>query len=342
MFVDRALITVRGGKGGDGHVSFRRAKGLPKGGPDGGDGGDGGSVILSADDGLNTLIDFKGVRLWAAEDGEAGRKKQQYGASSPDRVVRVPPGTIAFDAETGEMVCDIGPGDSAVVARGGRGGFGNEHFKSSTNQAPRTATPGEPGDQRDLRLELKLIADVGFVGKPNAGKSTLLSAITRAEAKVGAYPFTTLSPQLGIAEVGPGRRLVLADIPGLIAGAAGGAGLGHEFLRHIERTRVIVHLLDAAPADGATPAENYRTIREELSAYSVALAEKPELIVLNKLDLLEERDGALQALQAELRLGHDEHALGISGATREGLDDLLARLWAMVRGDAEIAGWKAD
>ncbi len=344
MFVDRALITVRGGDGGGGHVSFRRAKGLPKGGPDGGDGGKGGDLVFVADPGVNTLLDFRGVRLWRAEDGEAGRKKQQHGANAPDRVIKVPPGTQAFDAHSGEMICDLGAGDRFVVAAGGRGGFGNEHFKSSTNQAPRTSTPGEPGEERDLRLELKLIADVGLVGLPNAGKSTLLKALTRADPKIADYPFTTLSPQLGIAPLDPARRLVMADIPGLIEGAAQGAGLGHDFLRHIERTSVLLHVLDAAPLDGSSPAENYRKIRAELGEYSIELAERPEVIALNKIDLLGGQDAgerALQDLRGELRLGADHPVIAVSGGAAMNLAPLLEALWLQLHdADEVMEGWK--
>jgi len=343
MFVDRAIITVQAGDGGGGHVSFKRAKGLPKGGPDGGDGGKGGDVVFYADPGVNTLLDFRGVKHWRAESGEAGRKKQQHGADAEDRVVKVPPGTQAYDLGSGELICDLGPEERFVIATGGRGGFGNEHFKSATNQAPRTATEGDPGEVRELRLELKLIAEVGLVGLPNAGKSTLLKALTRADPKIGAYPFTTLAPQLGIAQLDPARRVVFADIPGLIEGAAGGAGLGHDFLRHIERTRVIVHLLDAVPPDGSTAAANYRAIRAELMGYSTELAEKPEVIVLNKLDLLAdegERRAAVEALCGELRLGADQAVVPISGATGIGLAGLLERLWAMLHaGNEKPEGW---
>lgn len=345
MFVDQVTIYVRAGKGGDGCVSFYRGRGLPKGGPDGGDGGRGGDVYLDAESGLNTLVDFRGVRHWHAKNGEPGRGKQQYGHGADDLHIRVPPGTMVFDDDTGELLADIGPDQSVLIARGGKGGYGNEHFKSSTNQTPRQSTPGEPGESLTLRLELKLIAEVGLVGMPNAGKSTLLKSLTRADAKVGAYPFTTLSPQLGIAELDPERRIVFADIPGLIEGAAGGAGLGHDFLRHIERTSVILHLLDCAPVDGSTPAENYRTIREELAGYSTELAEKPELIALSKGDLLpddEARREALESLRSELRLGASDEALWISSASGAGLRELLESLWTLLHGkDAEVAGWKS-
>lgn len=337
------MIRVKGGHGGAGAVSFRREKGEPKGGPNGGDGGEGGSVIFVAEDGLTTLYDFRFQRDFFAPNGEGGGRKQCHGGNSPDLLIRVPPGTLVFNHVTGELLHDIQAGEQWVVAKGGKGGFGNEHYKNSVNQTPRKATPGYPGEEFEIRLELKLIADVGLVGMPNAGKSTLLAALTRANPKIGDYPFTTLSPQLGIAEVDSRRRLVLADIPGLIEGASEGAGLGHDFLRHIERTKMIVHLLDASPIDGTSPAKNYRTIRNELQAYSQQLADKPELVVLNKIDLLteEERRAALNELCAELELRADRDVLAISGAAREGLKPLLERLWRDVNPGAEpIAGWR--
>lgn len=333
MFVDRAIIQVRSGKGGDGHVSFRRAKYEPKGGPSGGDGGDGGSVILFGDHNVNTLYTFRGQFHWEAQEGESGRYKQQHGANGQDCIIRVPPGTLVYDDTTGELICDLAPDQRVVVAPGGRGGFGNEHFKTSTYQTPMSAKPGEPSVERKLRLELKLIADVGFVGMPNAGKSTLLAALTRATPKIANYPFTTLSPQLGIAEIDANRRIVLADIPGLIEGAAAGAGLGHDFLRHIERTRVLVHLLDVMPDNGKSPAENYTAIRAELAGYSTALAEKPEIIALNKLDLVPdeaERIELVKKLRLKLKLGRDTEVLPISGAAKLGTSDLLEKLWQIL------------
>jgi len=340
MFVDRARIQVFAGDGGDGKVSFRRAKGLPKGGPDGGDGGRGGDVVLAADEGLNTLIDFRGIYNWRARHGDPGGKKQCSGAAGDDLVIRVPAGTVVFDEPTGDQLADIGPGDRVVIARGGRGGFGNEHFKNAVNQAPRTASPGEKGGTRQLVLELKVIAEIGLVGFPNAGKSTLLKSVTRADPKIADYPFTTLSPQLGIALLDPDRRLVIADIPGLIAGAARGAGLGHDFLRHIERTSVLIHVLDAAPTDGSTPADNHRAIREELMGYSSMLAEKPEIIALNKLDLIPEpeHDALIADLRADLRLGADDLVFPISGATGIGTTPMLEAAWTLLHADDE-AGW---
>jgi GTP-binding protein len=343
MFVDRALITVQAGDGGNGRVSFRREKYINKGGPNGGNGAKGGDVVLVADEGLSTLYDFKLQPRWEAQRGEDGGIKQQSGKAGEDLIIRLPPGTLVFEGDGETPLIDLKPGDEAIIARGGRGGFGNEHFKSSTNQTPRYAEPGEKGQERRLRLELKLIADVGFVGLPNAGKSTLLAALTRANPKVAAYPFTTLAPQLGIAEVDPSRRLVLADIPGLIEGASQGLGLGHEFLRHVERTRAIVHLLDVTPPDGSDPAQNYETIRAELAAYSPALADKPELICLNKMDLLPDpkaQERAVKKLCADLGVRRKD-VLAISGAARINLADLLERLWTLVhpRGETQD-GWK--
>ncbi len=332
MFVDRAVISVRAGNGGAGKVSFRREKYIPKGGPDGGNGGDGGSVFAVADENVHTLLDFRGAHHWEAKDGDPGGSKDCSGLKGQDRMLRLPAGTLLFNDESGALIADLGPGDRVVVAKGGRGGFGNAHFRSSTNQTPRRAEPGEPGERVPLRLELKLIADVGVIGLPNAGKSTLLAAVTRATPKIADYPFTTLSPQLGIAELDAERRIVIADIPGLIEGAASGAGLGHDFLRHIERTRVLVHLLDAAPLDGSDPAANYQTVRAELAAYSSLLAEKPEIIALNKVDLVgeEERADLTAELRRKLKLGAREEVLALSGATRLGTRELLERLWEML------------
>lgn len=344
MFVDQAIITVRAGDGGRGCVAFRREKFEPKGGPNGGNGGDGGDVILAADDGKHTLMDFRGKFHWEAQPGEEGRGSQQTGADGEDCIIRLPAGTLVYDADTGELLTDLGPGQTFVVARGGRGGWGNEHFKTSTNQTPRNAEPGEPGQARRLRLELKLIADVGLVGLPNAGKSTLLASLTKATPKIANYPFTTLSPQLGIAELDPDRRLVIADIPGLIEGAAQGAGLGHDFLRHVERTKVLVHLLDVAPDNGADPADNYRTIRKEIADYSPVLAEKPEIIALNKLDLFPDpadRRELIADFAGKLRLGHQDQIVLLSGATREGARDLLERLWALLHPPGrDDQGWR--
>jgi GTPase len=327
MFVDEAIIEVHAGNGGDGCVSFRREKYIPKGGPEGGDGGNGGSVIFIADPNKDTLLDFSGRHHWRAKRGEAGMGKKMSGLSGEDLIVPVPPGTLVFDEEHKILLADLDvPQKSIVIARGGKGGRGNWHFKSSTNQAPRYAEPGTEGQQRRLRLELKLIADIGLVGMPNAGKSTLLRAISAARPKVADYPFTTLDPQLGIVELGRERRIVVADIPGLIEGAQHGAGLGHAFLRHIERTKIIVHMLDLYPMDGSDPAENYRKIRRELEAFSPTLAEKREIIAANKMDLAIDND-AIDHLRREL-VGKEIFA--ISGASRLGVEDLLEVIWKIL------------
>ncbi|MAE60837.1 MAG: GTPase ObgE [Planctomycetaceae bacterium] len=330
MLIDHAIILVRGGNGGDGSVSFRREAYVPKGGPDGGDGGDGGSVILRAVPNVDTLLDLAGRHHWFAENGRPGWGSSRAGRAGEDLIVRVPPGTVVYDDTTGDLIGDLDAVDLELLAApGGRGGLGNEHFKSSTHQAPRRATPGDPGIERRLRLELKLIADVGLVGLPNAGKSTLLSRISAARPKIADYPFTTLEPQLGIAALDVERRLVIADIPGLIEGAQYGAGLGHDFLRHIERTRIIVHLLDVEPPDKSDPADNYHTIRRELAGHSPELAAKPEIIALNKLDLLPQSDHATAIELIEEQLG--QKVLPLSGATGINCDQLLDRAWHVAR-----------
>ncbi len=327
MFLDSAHIAIRSGKGGDGCVSFRRMKYIPKGGPDGGNGGDGGSVILVADPNVETLLDFAGRHHWRADDGEPGRGKQQWGAKAEDLEIKLPTGTQIFHAETGELLLDLErEGQRIVIAKGGRGGFGNEHFKNPVHQTPREATPGEPGEEMPLRLELKLVADVGLLGKPNAGKSTLLSAVSAARPRIADYPFTTLIPQPGVADLGQGRRLVICDIPGLIEGAADGAGLGHRFLRHVERTAVLVHLIEVEPGDGSDPVSNYRAIRQELENYSPALAAKPEVVALSKVDLLggeEDVAAAIEMVQESLGVT----ALPISSAVGTGLSELLDACW---------------
>lgn len=342
MFVDEADIVVKGGDGGRGCVSFRREKYVPKGGPDGGDGGRGGDVVFLADPNSNTLMDFRGAHHWSAPNGEPGRGKQQFGLAGQDLIINVPPGTLVFDRETHELIADMTPaGARTIIAKGGRGGHGNEHYKTSTNQAPKNATPGEPGEKRSLHLELKLIADIGIVGLPNAGKSTLLSVISDARPKIADYPFTTLVPQLGIAELDTRRRLVFADIPGLIEGAAEGAGLGHEFLRHIERTRALVHLIDLDPPDGVAPAKAYRSIRAELKQYSKSLSDKPELIALNKADLLDpaEVKKRVSAFKRSLKLTAKDPVLVISAATRSGTRELLESAWTLL--SPEVTNWKA-
>lgn len=303
---------------------------MPKGGPDGGDGGRGGDVIVVGDPHLDTLLAFRFKMQFFAEDGGKGTTKSCHGADGASITLPLPLGSQIFDADTGELIVDIvDAGQEFIVAAGGKGGYGNEHFKSSTHQAPVEVTLGEDAVELMLRIELKLIADVGLVGMPNAGKSTLLRAISRANAKVGDYPFTTLSPQLGIAALPGDRRLVVADLPGLIEGASEGAGLGHDFLRHVERTRVIVHLVDAMPMDGGDPAERYLAIRHELESFSTDLARKPELVVLNKMDLVPEgeREAKRKALGAAMRLA--QAPITISGATGDGVPQMLEACWKL-------------
>jgi GTP-binding protein len=286
MFIDEAKIFVRAGDGGRGCVSFRREKYVPKGGPDGGDGGKGGDVVLVADRNLSTLLDFRYKRRYAAERGEHGRGSDQKGRDGQGCVIRVPVGTIVRLADPGEFLLDLVTDEQRMVAaRGGRGGRGNAHFTSPTNQAPRHAEPGEPGEARWLALELKLLADVGLIGLPNAGKSTLLSRLSAARPKTAPYPFTTLAPQLGIARLRDDRACVVADIPGLIEGAHEGKGLGHQFLRHIERTRLLLHLVDMTVEDGPTAVMNFETVQRELVMYRPALARKPQLVVATKIDI---------------------------------------------------------
>lgn len=327
LFVDEVTIQVRGGKGGNGCMSFRRERFVPKGGPDGGDGGHGGSVFLVSKSGVDTLLDLAGRHHYHARNGRPGSGANCTGRSGEDLLVTVPIGTLVYDADTGRLLKDlVGDGQGVCVAAGGRGGRGNARFATPTHQTPREAKPGAKGQERTLRLELKLIADVGFVGLPNAGKSTLLSRLTRARPKIADYPFTTRQPHLGITELPGYRRLVLADLPGLIEGAHEGVGLGDTFLRHIERTRVILHLLDLCPPEGApSPAEAYRIIRRELEKYSPKLAVRQETVVGNKLDL-SPAPAALEELRRALTLP----VQGISGVSGLGLRELAEALWAAV------------
>jgi len=337
MLVDRCTIFVRSGKGGNGCVSLRREKYRPKGGPDGGNGGNGGDIVLVGELGLSTLLSLTPRPHYRAKNGMPGLGSSKHGPNGAHLLISVPLGTIVVDRATGETLAEITEDhEQVIVAKGGVGGFGNEHFKSSTNQTPREAQPGGGWEQRTLDLELKLLADVGLVGLPNAGKSTLLAAVTAARPKIAAYPFTTRSPHLGIAELSGERRLVIADLPGLIEGAAGGAGMGHDFLKHVERTAVILHVLDAAPIDSTDPLENWRLIRGELEAFGDVLAGKPELILLNKCDLID--DEACERLAESIRAGSGCDVLTASGITGEGVEAVMDRVWSVARPPAE-AGW---
>jgi GTPase len=329
MFIDEAKILVKAGDGGHGCVSFRREKYVSKGGPDGGDGGNGGSVYFQACEDIDTLIDFASKHHWTAKNGLPGEGSNRTGESGDDLIIRVPVGTIIHDIDYDLILKDLSKPDMKVcICRGGRGGKGNRAFISSTNQAPRTATVGKPGQERNLRLELKLIADIGLVGMPNAGKSTLVSRCSQARPKIANYPFTTLNPVLGIVELSSFRRFVMADIPGLIEGAHEGAGLGHEFLKHIERTRIILHVLDILPSDNSDPVDNYEKIRNELQMHSELLAEKEEVVVLNKVDLDPDGDYAQDIIDRLNKKG----VLKISAVTGNGIAEMNEKLWSIIKG----------
>ena len=327
MFVDRVTIEVQGGRGGNGCVSFRREKYVPKGGPDGGDGGDGGSVIIVAKRGVNNLSALAQHKFWRAESGSHGSGSNKQGRGAHDLVIEVPPGTLVVDAKAGFVLKDLtDDGESVVAARGGDGGKGNTHFKSAVNRAPREATPGGEGERRELLLELKVIADVGLVGKPNAGKSTLLSRLTRARPQIADYPFTTKHPNLGIVTIDADRQFVMADIPGLIEGAHAGAGLGHEFLRHIERAGILVHLVEPTPIDGSDPLTNYETIRAELSQYDARLGQRPEIVAVTKAEL----PGAAQVRET-LAARTGKVVLLMSAVTGQGLNQLVQQIGAVLK-----------
>ena len=331
LFADRAKIFVRSGKGGDGHVSFRRELYVPNGGPDGGDGGDGGDVIFVIDKGLNTLTDFKNIRKYKAGDGEEGGKRKCHGKNGKDVVIKVPPGTVIKDFETGKVIIDMADREEPfVLLEGGRGGKGNQHYATSTMQAPRYAQPGQPAIEKTITLELKMIADVGLVGFPSVGKSTILSKVSNARPKIADYHFTTLVPNLGVVGLGEGRGFVMADIPGIIEGAAEGVGLGLDFLRHIERTRVLLHVVDAASVEGRNPIADIDAITEELRSYSPQLAERPTIIVANKLDVLpaEEKEEIIKKLKD--RFEPDIPVIPISAATGEGVRDMLETAYKML------------
>ena len=323
-FFDEARIEVIAGNGGDGSASFRRAKFVPRGGPDGGDGGRGGSIFVVADSNLNTLIDFRYTRIFRAKSGEGGRGRDCNGRGAEDIVLRVPVGTVIRDAADGETLADLAKdGDRALIARGGKGGLGNLNFKSSVNRAPRKFTPGEPGESRDLELELRVLADVGLLGMPNAGKSTLIRAVSAARPKVADYPFTTLQPNLGVVRVDMNRSFVMADIPGLIEGAAEGAGLGHQFLRHLRRTKLLLHLVDMAPFDAnIDPAAEVKAIAAELRKYDPALARKPRWLVFNKADLLDPKEAKRRSEALAKKLRWAKPWFVASGIKAEGTREL--------------------
>jgi GTP-binding protein len=327
MFIDEAQIWVKAGDGGNGCLSFRREKFIPKGGPDGGNGGRGGNVYFQAVENLDTLMDFTGKHHWGAQDGQDGSGKNKHGAGGQGLIINVPPGTLIYDTDLNLLLKDLDKvGLKVCICRGGSGGKGNKAFATPTNQTPRTITHGKKGQERNIRLELKLIADVGLVGMPNAGKSTLISRCSAARPKIADYPFTTIEPVLGIVELSDFRRFVMADIPGLIEGAHNGAGLGFEFLKHIERTRIIVHILDIMPTVGSNPVENYKTIHHELEQYSKTLAQKVEIIVANKIDLAPDTE-VVEDLEKKL----NKTIFPISAVTGEGIKELSELLWEKVK-----------
>jgi GTPase len=338
-FVDEALIDVSAGHGGAGCVSFRREKFIPFGGPNGGNGGRGGSVWAVADININTLIDYRYMRRHDAKNGEAGRGSDQFGAAGADIELRMPVGTIISDAETGELIVELlEHGQRSIIVQGGDGGFGNLHFKSSTNRSPRQKTPGWPGEARKLKLELRVLADVGLLGMPNAGKSTLIAAISNARPKIADYPFTTLHPNLGVVRVGPERSFVVADVPGLIEGASEGAGLGHQFLRHLQRTRLLLHIVDAAPFDESIdPVAQARAIVAELKKYDPKLHAKPRWLVFNKLDMVPEAERQKRIDGWVRRLRWKGPVFGISALAREGLQPLLEAVHAHVAKEQRAA-----
>lgn len=329
MFIDRAIIFVQSGKGGDGMSSFRHEKFVPKGGPNGGDGGQGGNVVLVADRNVNTLVDFRFRRLFKAKPGGKGEGSNKYGRNAEDLLITVPLGTIVKDEETGQVMADLSrDGQRAIVAKGGRGGRGNWHFRTSANRTPTFAERGEPGEERWLRLELKVLADVGLLGYPSVGKSSILRKVSAAQPEVAAYHFTTLNPILGVVNLPDHRSFVMADIPGLIDGASEGVGLGHDFLRHIERTKILIHVVDVSGIEGRDPIEDYEKINAELAKYSEKLARKRQVVAANKIDLLGDSDN-LERLM-DYMTAHGVEVYPICAMTGEGMDKLLERVWTML------------
>ncbi len=331
MFADHAKIILKSGKGGDGHVSFRREKYVPNGGPDGGDGGNGGSIIFEIDEGMNTLTDYRHRRKFAAASGEEGKKKNCHGKNGDDLILKVPEGTVIKDAQTGKVIADMsGNNRRMVILKGGKGGLGNQHFATSTMQAPKYAQPGQEAVEIEVLLELKVIADVGLVGFPNVGKSTFLSRVTNAQPKIANYPFTTLQPNLGVVDLPDGGGFVIADIPGLIEGASEGVGLGHEFLRHIERTKVMVHIVDAAGTEGRDPVSDIYAINKELEAYNPELLKKPQVIAANKMDAVYgDENEVLDALRRAFEQEHIQ-VFPISAVSGQGVNELLYHIRALL------------
>jgi len=343
MFVDKAKIFVKGGNGGDGLVAFRRELYVPEGGPAGGDGGNGGNVVFRVDEGLRTLMDFRYQKHFKATRGEKGRNKSQHGANAEHMVVRVPPGTIVMDDDTGELIADLTRhGQEVVVAKGGRGGRGNIRFKSSVNTAPAIAENGEEGQERWVTLELKVMADVGLVGFPSVGKSTLLSVVSAAQPKIGAYHFTTITPNLGVVDLDEERSFVMADLPGLIEGAHTGIGLGHEFLRHVERTRIILHVVDMSGMEGRDPFDDWVKINDELRLYNAKLADRPQIVAANKMDMPESEENlaAFRDKVAELR--PDIEIMSISSLTKQGIREMLYRVADLLDSLPEVTELEAE
>lgn len=335
MFIDKARIFVKSGNGGNGAVSFRREKYVPAGGPDGGDGGNGASVIFEVDLGLRTLMDFKYQRKYVAEHGEDGSKKRKAGRNGEDLILKVPPGTIIRDEATGLVIADLKEeGDRAIVAKGGRGGKGNQHFANAVRQAPAFARSGSDGVEKWVVLELKMIADVGLLGFPNVGKSTFLSVVTKAKPKIANYHFTTLTPNLGVVQTKFGDSFVLADIPGLIEGAAEGVGLGHDFLRHVERTKVLIHIVDISGLEGRDALEDFDKINDELKLYNEKLATRPQVVVANKMDILED-ESIFEEFKKQLE-GRGYKVFKMSAATRQGIDDVIAYVSELLKDAEEI------
>lgn len=333
MFADRARIYIRSGKGGDGHVSFRRELYVPNGGPDGGDGGRGGDVIFEVDEGLNTLQDYRHKRKYTAKDGQPGGKRRCHGADADDIILKVPEGTVIKESESGKVIADMsGDNRRQIVLRGGKGGLGNQHFATATMQVPKYAQPGQPSRELYVDLELKVIADVGLVGFPNVGKSTFLSRVTNAQPKIANYHFTTLNPNLGVVDLKDGKGFVIADIPGLIEGASQGVGLGHEFLRHIERTKLMIHVVDAAGTEGRDPVDDIYKINAELEAYNPEIAKRPQVIAANKIDVIySDEDDPLKRLKDEFE-PKGIRVFPISGVTGEGIQDLLYYVSEQLKG----------